>query len=100
MRARNATQATTPIPIRSAGCRPLGVTKASMNPAIRSTGISPIATVTSERAARDRAHSRGRDPGRTHAQKVRRPAPAPTTTQVSSSRPCGRMYTKKVPSPP
>ena len=100
MYARNASQAAAPTAIRSAGGRELGVTKASMNPATSSTGTSPIATVTRERAAWESAHGRGSGPGRTQAQKVRSPAPAPTTIAVISSRPCGRMNTKKVSSPP
>ena len=91
--------AAAPTAIRSAGGRELGVTNASMNPATSSTGTSPIATVTRERAAWESAHSRGSGPGRTQAQKVRSPAPAPTSTAVISSSPCGRMNTKKVPRP-
>ena len=100
MNTMKASHAAAPIAIRTAGGRELGVTKASMKPATRSTGTRPIATVTRARAARESAHRRGTGPGRTHAQKVRSPAPAPTRTAVISSRPCGRMKTKKVSRPP
>src|SRR5690625_5387945 len=83
MYTRKAIHTPAPMAMRTAAGSPLGVTKASTKPEISSTGTSPIATVIRDRAARARAHSLGREPGRTHAQKVRSPAPAPTNRQRS-----------------
>jgi hypothetical protein len=85
------------MPIRSAAGSGAGVTYASTSPATSSAGARPSATSMPLRARSASACPRVRSgPGAIHAQPIRSPTPAPTNTQVSSSRPCGRMYVKKV----
>jgi hypothetical protein len=74
------------------GC---AVTKPSIAPATARAMMRPTAIVASERPAAARASPRERRPGATHAQKMCRPAAPATNMQVSSSRPCGRMNSRK-----
>ena len=90
-----ADQAAAPIPIRAQVGSPDGVTKASITPLTRSTTASPSATPAAVRPAAATARPRGSGPGSITVQPKRRPTPAATHTQVSSSRPCGVIRPKK-----
>ena len=70
---RNATSATTPMPMRAHVGRPEGVTKASIAPETARTKISPRAMTTVERPSSARASARLRGPGSTIVQSEPQP---------------------------
>ncbi len=82
------------MPIRAQVGRPDGVTNASTTPETHSVAASPRASAPAAWPSSASACDRLRGPGSIHDQPSRRPAPAATNTQVSSSSPCGRISPK------
>ena len=101
-RRRRGTPATpaAPMPTRAQVGRPDGVTNASTTPETARVAARPSASAPAAWPSSASACDRVRGPGSIQAQPSRSPAPAATKTQVSSSRPCGRISPKNTSSRP